>query len=141
MSESKLRTQSMDFAVSIINLVKYLKEKRPWFVLVPIMLLTQLEVLIGWIFFRAETYKETRHIFKSLFSFSGESNDFDPAEKPEPLIIVFLLMELFLILKLDQKLLHKFVFYRKLEPILVGILIVITIFYRGAGHGFIYFQF
>ena len=28
MSESKLRTQSMDFSVSIINLVKYLKEKR-----------------------------------------------------------------------------------------------------------------
>lgn len=28
MSESKLRTQSMDFAVSIINLVKALKEKR-----------------------------------------------------------------------------------------------------------------
>ena len=28
MSESKLRTQSMDFAVSIINLIKYLKAKR-----------------------------------------------------------------------------------------------------------------
>ena len=28
MSESKLRTQSMDFAVSIVNLVKYLKEHR-----------------------------------------------------------------------------------------------------------------
>ncbi len=28
MSESKLRTQSMDFAVAIINLVKVLKEKR-----------------------------------------------------------------------------------------------------------------
>ena len=28
MSKSKLRTQSMDFAVSIINLVKCLKEKR-----------------------------------------------------------------------------------------------------------------
>ena len=28
MSESKLRIQSMEFAVSIINLVKYLKEKR-----------------------------------------------------------------------------------------------------------------
>ena len=28
MSDSKLRTQSMDFAVSIINLVKSLKEKR-----------------------------------------------------------------------------------------------------------------
>mgnify|MGYP003506387717 CR=1 FL=1 len=28
MSESKLRSQSMDFAVSIINLVKQLKEKR-----------------------------------------------------------------------------------------------------------------
>ena len=28
MSESKLRVQSMDFAVSIINLVKYLKENR-----------------------------------------------------------------------------------------------------------------
>lgn len=28
MPESKLRTQSMDFSVSIINLVRYLKEKR-----------------------------------------------------------------------------------------------------------------
>ena len=28
MSESKLRTQSMDFAVAIIKLVKYLKGKR-----------------------------------------------------------------------------------------------------------------
>lgn len=28
MSDSKLRTQSMDFAVQIINLVKFLKEKR-----------------------------------------------------------------------------------------------------------------
>ncbi len=28
MSESKLRTQSMDFAVSIINLVKGLKQKK-----------------------------------------------------------------------------------------------------------------
>ena len=28
MSDSKLRAQSMDFAVQIINLVKYLKEKR-----------------------------------------------------------------------------------------------------------------
>ncbi len=28
MTESKLRTQSMDFAVSIIGLVKYLKEKK-----------------------------------------------------------------------------------------------------------------
>lgn len=28
MSESKLRTQSMDFAVSIVNLTKQLKEKR-----------------------------------------------------------------------------------------------------------------
>ena len=28
MSESKLRTQSLDFAVSIIHLVKHLKEKR-----------------------------------------------------------------------------------------------------------------
>jgi len=28
MSESKLKTQSMDFAVSVINLVKALKEKR-----------------------------------------------------------------------------------------------------------------
>ena len=28
MSESKLRTQSMDFAISILNLVKQLKERR-----------------------------------------------------------------------------------------------------------------
>lgn len=32
MSESKLRAQSMDFAVSIINLVKHLKEKRESFI-------------------------------------------------------------------------------------------------------------
>ena len=105
------------------------------------MLFTQIEVLIGWIFFRAETYTETRHIFKSLFGFAGENTDFDPDVKPEPVIIMFLLMELFLISGWDRKLLKRFDFYHKLEPILVGVLIVITIFYRGAGHGFIYFQF
>ena len=125
----------------IVGLPKYLKTKRPWYVIAPIMLFTQIEVLIGWIFFRAETYTETRHIFKSLFGFSGENTDFDPDVKPEPVIIMFLLMELFLISGWDRKLLKRFDFYRKLEPILVGVLIVITIFYRGAGHGFIYFQF
>lgn len=125
----------------IIGLPKYLKKHRPWYIVALIMLVTQLEVLVGWIFFRAETYAETRHIFKSLFSFARESTEFDPAVKPEPLIIVFLIMELFLICKLDRKLLHRFVIYRKLEPVLLGLLIVITIFYRGAGHGFIYFQF
>ena len=125
----------------IIGLPKYLKKHRPWYIVACITLVTQLEVLIGWIFFRAETYAETRHIIKSLFSFAGESTEFDPAVKPEPLIVVFLLMEIFLICKLDRKLLHRFTVYRKLEPVLLGLLIVITIFYRGAGHGFIYFQF
>ena len=32
MSESKLRTQSMDFAVSILNLVKTLKEKKEYII-------------------------------------------------------------------------------------------------------------
>ena len=33
MTESKLRTQSMDFAVQMISLVKALKEKRGFFLL------------------------------------------------------------------------------------------------------------
>ena len=76
-----------------------------------------------------------------MFTFGRETSDFDPDVKIEPVIIVFLLMELFLILKLDRILLRKLTVYRKMEPVLVGLLIVITIFYRGAGHGFIYFQF
>ena len=113
--------------------------KRCWIILM--MVLTQIEVLIGWIFFRASTFKEAVYVLERIFSFAREQVPFKPDAKPLPILILFLVMEIFLILKWDRKLLHHSIVYRRIEPVLVGLLMIATILYRGAGHGFIYFQF
>ena len=105
------------------------------------MLLTQINVLICWVFFRAAKFDDAKHILKSMFSFSAETTRFKPDANPLLLLVVFIIMEAFLIGKFDRKLLYKSPVYRRWEPILVGLLIVVTIFYRGEKYGFIYFQF
>ena len=66
---------------------------------------------------------------------------FKPDGNAYALFAVFLIMELFLIFRVEEKLLKAIPIYRKLEPILAGILVIFTIHFKGAGHGFIYFQF
>ena len=125
----------------IIKLPEFLKKYRSWYITGTFILLTQLSVLVGWVFFRARTFAEARHILCSMVRFSAETVRFKPDCSPLFVLLAFLVMEIFLIGKFDCKLLRHAPFYRRIEPILTGLLIVVTIFYRGEKHGFIYFQF
>ena len=125
----------------LIKLPEFLKKHNSWYVIAANTVLTQLLVLTGWVFFRAASFTDAKNIIGRMVNFSAEVICFKPNSNPYVIFVVFLIMEFFLIKKFDCKLLRKYTFYRHLEPILVGVLIVITIFYRGEEHGFIYFQF
>ena len=125
----------------ITGYTRYISNIRKFRSRAAIILITQLEVLIGWVFFRASSWSESCYVLKRLFSFSSEKN---PLKTDVDFWIVFLVfwgMELFLILKADTLLLHKYRWYRRLEPILIGLLLLTSIIFRGEKDGFIYFQF
>ena len=112
-----------------------------WWVRGGMILFTQFEVLIGWVFFRASSWKESTYVLERLFSFSKENAKLNTDVEFLPVFLTFVIMELFLIFKADQILLHKFRWYRKIEPVLAGLLLLASILFRGEKHGFIYFQF
>lgn len=125
----------------ITGIGKILSGRKNIFLTLFFTFLTQLSVLVGWVFFRAANWQEAIHVLSCMFTFSQEQTKFKPLGNPSVIIIVFLLMEIFLLLQIDRKLLHKSSLYRKWEPVAAGLLILLTVLYRGEGYGFIYFQF
>lgn len=99
--------------------------------------IVMLQVLVAWVFFRAESIGQAFEIVKLMFSFKG------PLELGWGLngtvfILLMVLRELFAGLQLDNKL-------KPLPPwaemIFYALIIVTIIFFRGSGSEFIYFQF
>ncbi len=125
----------------VTGITKWIPQVQSWYARLGIVVLTWIEVLIGWVFFRASSWKEAVFVLERLFSFSAEKNVFKTDVDIAALLAVFVVMELFLIFKADVLLLHKFRWYRRLEPVLVGLLFVCSIVFRGKTNGFIYFQF
>jgi alginate O-acetyltransferase complex protein AlgI len=114
---------------------------RSWWGRLGILAVTQIEVLIGWVFFRASNWKELVYVLQRLFSFSGEKNILKTEVDFLLLFLIFVVMELFLIFKADHFLLQRSRLYRMTEPVLVGLLFLASILFRGENNGFIYFQF
>ena len=121
----------------IFDLKKYFTTKYRVFAGIVI---TWILVLSGWVFFRASSLQEALYVLHRMYSFSNESAEFK-ISKVLGVIMIFMILEAFLITKADQKLLKKFKFYRFLEPFVLGIFIIVIILFRGDEHGFIYFQF
>ena len=96
---------------------------------------------MGWVFFRAANWHEALYVLSKMFTFSSEQTKFKPVTSPALLIILFLAMEIILLTRAEEKLLHKWKFLRSWEPVATGLLILLTVLYRGEGYGFIYFQF
>ena len=125
----------------ITSLNKFLAGRRSLVIKVLFTALTQLEVLVGWVFFRAANWHEALYVLSNMFTFSSEQTKFKPVTSPALLIILFLAMEIILLTRAEEKLLHKWKFLRSWEPVATGLLILLTVLYRGEGYGFIYFQF
>lgn len=125
----------------VSGLTGFLSNLRNRWLIALFMLLTQLTVLIGWIFFRASTWSDSMYILRCLTGFASERGAWEMESWWWIILIIFIAMEMFLLLRIDCKLLRKVAWYRRWEPIGIGLLMVATVLYRGEVYGFIYFQF
>lgn len=94
-------------------------------------------VLIAWMYFRAESFTQANEIVLRMLSFKGSSVSL--GNTLSVLLLIMIGRELYVgkgILKSKiRKIIHP------LEPIWVGVLAILSIFFRGDGDTFIYFQF
>ncbi len=113
------------------------------------LFVVQLQVLLAWVFFRAGSFEQARHIFASMFSFSGALDvpliqggftTYDEAMACLVLAGLFALHELYYFVFGDRVFLPETA-RRVAGPVVVGLMIVACIVLRGPGVAFIYFQF
>jgi D-alanyl-lipoteichoic acid acyltransferase DltB (MBOAT superfamily) len=96
-----------------------------------------IQVLVAWVFFRAENINQALDILKVMFSFQG-SLKFGWGFDASIFISIIILRELFAALHFDEKIKGK---HPVAEMVFYAVLIAAIIFFRGAGSEFIYFQF
>lgn len=99
--------------------------------------IVSVQVLVAWVFFRAENIDQAWKILGVMFSFQG-SLSFGWGLDASIFISVIILRELFAALHFDDKWKGK---HPVVEMLFYAILIAVIIFFRGEGSQFIYFQF
>ncbi|MGD0275007.1 MAG: MBOAT family O-acyltransferase [Syntrophales bacterium] len=102
--------------------------------------LVMIQVLIAWVFFRAENIGQAFQIIKTMFSFSTKL-PMVPVPGGMALVAALVLFECMIFFKVD--LLKRIPMRARLVtgPVLWGLAIAAIIFFRGPGSTFIYFQF
>ena len=121
----------------ILNIKKYITTKYHRFAW---LIATQILVFTGWIFFRSQSLSEALYIMGKICSLSSETAKFT-ISRSLGIILLFIVMETFLVKKADQFLLKRFKVFRYIEPFLIGFFIIMIVLLRVDEHGFIYFQF
>ncbi len=107
------------------------------------VILVMFQVILAWVFFRAQTFADAITIIKNMLSFNTNTDFKITSDLRNGFYFMFfaLMIEyVFLRVKI------RYVFKNKqnlkiAEIILVALMITVTIFLRGKGHEFIYFQF
>ena len=100
--------------------------------------ITFVVVLTSWVFFRAETISQAIIILKIMFSFSGKI--MTGLNITGKIIIFAVVLRHFYCLSIKEKFV-KSTAYEKVIELLIPLVIVIIVFFRGPGGEFIYFQF
>ena len=103
-------------------------------------ILVMAQILVAWVFFRAENVGQAFQIIKTMFTFNAKL-----LSGPFPggifLISALALFELMMFFKMDPSKLIPQPARRVTDPVFWGVAIVAAIFLRGPGNAFIYFQF
>lgn len=100
-------------------------------------LLVSIQVLVAWVFFRADNIEQALAIVKTMFAFQGPLN-LGWGLNGSIFILIMILREVFVALGFDQKINIK---NRIWEMLFYAIIITVIVFFRGEGSEFIYFQF
>jgi len=102
--------------------------------------LVMVQVMIAWVFFRAENVGQAFRIIKIMFSFNGKLLIGSIPDRIE-LISILVLFELMMFFKIDALRMIPQQARRIADPVFWALAIVATVFFRGPGSKFIYFQF
>jgi alginate O-acetyltransferase complex protein AlgI len=94
-------------------------------------------VLIAWVYFRAESFTQANSIVYKMITFKGASVSL--GNTLTLIILTFVLREVYVGRNLVNSKLRKYI--HPFEPFWVGALAILSIFLRGDGDTFIYFQF
>ncbi len=109
------------------------------------LILLLFQVMIAWVFFRAESLKQAVNVIKYMLNFNF-LHDFNPNDLNfvNALFFIFIgiLIETWFFFNIKKYVLKlKFNYNKVLEPAVFVFLVIIIIFLRGKGEEFIYFQF
>lgn len=99
--------------------------------------LVSVQVLVAWVFFRAENIGQAWEIIKRMFAFQGEPG-FGWGLNGTVFISIIVLREILAAFKIDEKWKWKHPIW---EMLFYALIIAAIIFFRGEGSAFIYFQF
>ena len=95
------------------------------------------QILVAWVFFRAETIDQAWKIIQTMFAFKG-SLQLGWGLNGTVFITIMVIRELLISTKLDSYFKRK---HLLIEMIFYALVITSIIFFRGEGSEFIYFQF
>jgi alginate O-acetyltransferase complex protein AlgI len=105
--------------------------------------ITMISVLVAWVYFRAESFSQANAIVKNMFNFSkfhfnGFENYHFAIFVP---LIVSIIAEVLFYYDTKSEITGKSTLMRKLEPAIIAICMVLSVYLAGPGTQFIYFQF
>ena len=101
-------------------------------------LVTQVQILAAWVFFRAETMTEALFILKRMFSF----RDFLQAPPQVVLyLLLFLAVECWEALRIGEGCRRRYRWAAVCEPVALALMAAAAFWFRGEGRAFVYFQF
>ena len=105
-------------------------------------MITFIQVCIGWVYFRAYNYHQANDIIAHMFNFSNLSLSFISTYF-DNLFYLWIAIIIEICVSLRRKYSSIYTFYKKynLDIIMVALAIAMSIFMRGEGKQFIYFQF
>ena len=109
-----------------------------WWGRVLCLVVAQVQILVAWVFFRADNVSEAFHVIGRMFAF----HDFRHGKVAVLAILaVFAVFELWFATSLGERVKRRIANWRMVEPLLLGVLAAAAVFLRGDGNAFIYFQF
>jgi alginate O-acetyltransferase complex protein AlgI len=107
------------------------------------LVLVLFQVLVAWVFFRAQDIGQALYILKTMLVFNRQLSF--PADDLFRVGVLYLAlgigMELFYFMRVDPRRWFSPNVYRTMEMVSVAVLLVASVFFRGTGMQFIYFQF
>jgi alginate O-acetyltransferase complex protein AlgI len=106
-------------------------------------IIVMFQVVLAWVFFRAENINDALIILRNMLLFNTNVNFSITDDIRNGLYFVLFAFAIeygFMKIQLRKVFVNKIIL-RKVEVILIALMIAITIFLRGKGHEFIYFQF